>query len=166
MKKRRLILVLVVIVLGAPLLLLLKPRPPPLPITSTFLGFPNIPTGPSALFSVANYPEDATHPLVIAMAVQQGESWNKLPQPAGGWPAVHQMKVGLQPEATEMLYQFSVPGTNDPVRVVMQIRTPQRGMRATIERLVARTGLRGGHLFRPPTLYFTNETVVHANAAP
>ena len=158
LKRKLQIFVFMMAGLGAALLFFSTPATPPdRPVTSGFLGFTNIATGPAALFAVTNYPEGATHPAVSAMAVQQSGSWNELPQPAGGWPP-WQFTVGGQPE---VIYQLSVPGTNEPVRVVMQIRIPQRGFRATIERLVERRGLRGGHpLFRPPTLLFTNDTVV------
>jgi len=47
------------------------------------------------------------------------------------------------------------------MRLVVQLTTEQRGLRGAIDRLVAKTGLGDGEsLFREPTRYFTNETVV------
>jgi hypothetical protein len=158
LKRKLQIFVFLIVGLGAAVLFLATPSAPPdRPVTSGFLGFTNLPTGPAAFFAVTNYPEGATYPAVSAMAIWQGGRWNEVPPlPVGGFP--WQFSVGGQPE---VIYRLCVPGTNEPVRVVMQVRTPQRGFRATIERLVEGTGLRGGHpLFRPPTVYFTNETVV------
>ena len=149
------------LLVGLPFLLVLGFWPrweaPTPPITSGFLGFTNIATGPAALFAVTNYPEDATFPRVWDVARREDGTWKKMFMPAGWWPAM-QLEFGGRPG---LIVTLAAPVTNQPMRLVVQLRTEQRGLRAAIDRLVAKTGLRGGHpLFRPPTVYFTNETVV------
>ena len=126
-------------------------------IRSEFLGFTNMSGGLAARFSLSNYPFEAIMPVVVEMAVQEHGVWVPITKPARGWPFL-QLSIGGRPQ---VVYTLSVPTTNLPARVVVEIRTPPTGWRALAQRLAVRVGRnpRQWHVSLP-ALYFTNDTIV------
>jgi hypothetical protein len=158
MRKKLVFGALLLLGMAVGVMFLLWPKQPTPPaICSEFLGFTNMPNGLAARFSITNYPDGAIFPVVVEMSLRENSVWNPMPKPAGGWPFL-QLSIGGQPQ---VVYSLFVPTTNEPVRLVVEIRTEPTGWRALAQRLAVRVGRNPGQWHvRLPALYFTNETIV------